>query len=204
MSGGDQKRLQPRNHGIARMEEVVNLQVTGLMPHSLSCDRFHLYTVWPRRLGLARRLPVRQDYGQRTAQQEKVANIKMEVGVSRLVITDGEVLPVCCLRPPAGALPGEPRPEAAVLRLLLALAGVHPGLAGLPAQRIVRQQRANTISQQANLKKSMIIVISKIEDTQRFIRMQITCPLNPKPSSDWRKSLYSLLARLTSCDTESA
>lgn len=89
MSGGDQKRLQPRNHGIARMEEVVNLQVIGLMmPHSLSCDRVHLYTVWPRRLGLARRLPVCQDYGQRTAQQEKVANIKVEVGVSRLVITD--------------------------------------------------------------------------------------------------------------------
>ena len=81
-----------------------------------------------------------------------MANIKVEVGVSRLVITDGEVLSVSCLRPPPGALPGEPRPEAAVLRLLLALAGVHPGLAGLPAQRIVRQQRANTVSQQANLK----------------------------------------------------
>ena len=80
-----------------------------------------------------------------------MANIKVEVSVSSLVITDGEVLPVCCLRPPAGALPGEARPEAAVLRLLLALAGVHPGLAGLATQRIVRQQRADTVSQQADL-----------------------------------------------------
>ena len=46
MSGGDQQGLQPRNHRVTRMEEVINL-----------------YTVRPLRLGLASSLPVCQDNG---------------------------------------------------------------------------------------------------------------------------------------------
>ena len=90
-----------------------------------------------------------QDYGQRAAEQEEVTHIKVEMGVSSLVVTDGEVSRGR-LRPPAGALPDQPRPLAS-LRLLLALAGVHPGLAGLPTQRVIRQQRAHAVSQQTNL-----------------------------------------------------
>ena len=113
MSGGHQQGLQPRNHGVTRMEEVINL-----------------YTVRPLRLGLASSLPVCQDNWKRTAKQEEVAHVKVEVGVSSLVIVDGEVSRGC-LCPPAGALPDQPRPLAS-LGLLLALTGVHPGLAGLP------------------------------------------------------------------------
>ena len=85
----------------------------------------------------------------------------MEVSVYRLVITDGEVLP------------GVIGLKAAGLRLLLALAGVYPGLAKLSTQRIKHQQRDNTISQQANLKNGIIIVLPKIEDTQRLCKSPI-------------------------------
>ena len=36
MSGGNQEGLQPRHNGIARMEKVVNLQVTSLRPLFIS------------------------------------------------------------------------------------------------------------------------------------------------------------------------
>ena len=69
LSAGDQERLQSGHHRVAWMELIV-----------------HLRTVWTRVRLTGETLTIRQDYGKRTAEQEEVRHVKVEMRVDDLVL----------------------------------------------------------------------------------------------------------------------